>query len=1476
MAIILTFALVIACFVVPETVIADPTSKNVWTGERTAPTKGSGTLSDPYLIETAEEFAYMMLEANGGSTYDKGATYKLMNDIYLNDISKINWFTGEVKAGYTPRTWEPEIFSGIIQGNGHMVYGLYIERNPEAYTEKWGGGSGAALISENWVNKWIQIDDMGMDCVYVNSSNVSAVFIAGANRSNGSSTKNTFNGCYIGNNVTVKGFATGGFYGGGYGTGVTLKFKNCVSLATNLFDNNRNRKGGLVGDMWGSDDESINNCYSVLPLYGNNAMGGSFTNNYENRRGYTPSSATLVSLENMQGTDALLNIAKMPNLGSGFVATEGFPVPVAFADTLGGVTSSGKVWNGTMQYPSKGNGTKESPYEIATAEQLAWAIAENGNAHFKLTADIHLNDVTKINWSTGEPLEGYEPNEWYYSNECKTAFSGSINGNGHMIYGLYYKKAKPENFTGSLVIGYGLLPKAAKAELYGIGIDKAYMEAYTNYCFGAFIGNGQSHALKGSIKECFVGSDVTLKGYDVGALIGGGSLGGVFTLTDCYSLATLVAEHRVGLVGDCWTNHYEMTNIFATSGKLLGNHKPVYSQNCYTTVDSNGATKITAAQMTGKVTDGNAMVLSDAFVATESTPVLKIFAGDNGGWNGLAEPFTNGDGASEDTAYEISTLGQLAHAVALGGSKYYKLVNDIYINDIDKINWSDGTLKDDSYTPNKWFEGTDNDSAKYNGFSTGMSWKGTLDGNGFMVCGLWYSPDFSAVTVGLIPGVSSGTIKNLSLSNSYVVGGRFTGAISSTFAGTADGVVVDETVTVIQKKNVVKDSYSVGGLFGYTNGITIRNCAFYGNLTGTNHIYGLVGTSWGSKIDAANSFSIGYQPFTASIAAKKFTTKEEADANCQTFYGNLYKVSNVYSDTYKNNNSATYKYDSDGVDTDGDGKLEYDQTGYYSVCSFTKLTKAQMMGSTALTNMSAIDDTYWYATFSYPRTYSWARTNGDLNFDGKPVLSADIREIKNHILGVKENNFADMNGDGNINVCDLVKAWNSCPQRNKSNGETYFMKRWMGYYNADIVYAAADADAKTAAESFASKMAAKGIALNVYADNAVPEKNNEVLFGNTNRGLFDETVGNGMFSINVIDSKLVFSAGALSDTDSGNPYTNAISDFMSFYDEGFAPVITGFHTYEGSVTLKTAMYGSSSKTFTAVWGDEFYGSDLNPSKWDCNIRRSHMSGYTDMVLLDDDETVNVSDGRLRMTAKAYSDPNNELIKYAAPASVHTLGLMEYKYGYAEIRARVPFRTGIWPSFWMKSATSLGGRSNYDYMVEVDMFEVFGNTSKLASNVHKWYSAEGKAKYGLTDSQTHIMARDDQGNWLGNVLDKITNGEDTVTVSGTPEDWHTYGMAWDSSYMYMYVDHKLFRRYTIGASDSAKTIFGSDAANKDSGMSGFHDPLYVIFNNHIFTEHASYKPNTITGYESSNLPAHYDIDYFRLYQTSDSGTELYTK
>lgn len=1107
------------------------------------------------------------------------------------------------------------------------------------------------------------------------------------------------------------------------------------------------------------------------------------------------------------------------------------------------------VWDGSSIIEPAGTGSKNDPYRISNGAELAWMVMSyGGGKYFSLVDDIYLNEVDKINWQTGEVEEGYNVRQWYNRTQAWQTFNGNVNGNGHVIYGLYIND-QTQFAEGSG--GFGLFPVCGNVTINGLGIDKSYLEGYTMYSIGAFAGYGQG-SLQGSMENCYVGADVTIKGKDAGAFVGGGDIASMFTIKNCYSLATLSYTRRGGLVADSWTSEYTFENVYCLDSILT--NVVAKATNCYSTKSGTGLTQVAEANMKGRVTDGNSLVLGDAFVATEGFPVLKVFTEnpDSTDWNGLAELPAGGDGSSMANAYEISTIGQLAYFVAQGWGNA-KLVNDIYINDVDKIDWSTGAILDENYTPNTWFYGTDNGAAYYIGFGGKKAFSGNFDGNGFTIHGLWYSPDFDKITAGLFPGGSSATIRNLQIANSYVVGGRFVGALSSTFSGTVENVVVDNTVTVKQKRNLTTDSFSVGGLIGYSNGVTIKGCASTAKLIGDSHKYGLIGTSWGTKIDASNCFSYGVQPFTTSIGSKTFANAEEAN----TFYSNLYKVTDVYTDVTSRANTVSYKLG--------------EESASHEVFTFTKLTSDQMKGKSALDNMPAMSKDLWYATDDLPKTKWWAVANGDADLDGIQAMAGDYAAIRKAIIGAGDTGCTDYNRNGKTDICDLVKIWYLTPTYYGS-GFTYTLENLASPENYVIVYANGSAEAKSAAEALQKAYKDQGYTVSVVADTAaVSDK--EILFGDTNRGLHNDDLADGKYTITVAENKIQVSAS----TTTPAALKTAVDTITKLSPKGFMVITEGWHEYEGgSVTLATNLTKKQSwplpsytdpreRTYTYVWGDEFYGDTLNPNKWVCTTGSSKMSGYSDLTIVSTEEAVKVQNGSLNLTSGQRADGS-----FFAPASVHTQGTMEYRYGYIEIRAKIPYRTGVWPSFWMQSAATLGGRQNYDYMVEVDMLEVFGHTSDLYCNLHKWYSSAKQEQYGVRN----IAAAEDGGiagtlsSWFGQPV-----GEEKRTVEN-PEEWHTYGFAWDANYMCMYVDQKLFRVYDI---TSAKNVFGSDNVKKtDSDMSGFNDPLYIIFNNHIFTENATWKPHTITGSESTSLPATYEIDYVRLYQGTESNTQLWTK
>lgn len=77
-----------------------------------------------------------------------------------------------------------------------------------------------------------------------------------------------------------------------------------------------------------------------------------------------------------------------------------------------------------------GDGTPENPYRISNAEQLK-AVEDNLSAHYILTADINL---------------GGEKNPWTPFG----TFTGTFDGNGHTISGLYMNAQSAGNQTRGL------------------------------------------------------------------------------------------------------------------------------------------------------------------------------------------------------------------------------------------------------------------------------------------------------------------------------------------------------------------------------------------------------------------------------------------------------------------------------------------------------------------------------------------------------------------------------------------------------------------------------------------------------------------------------------------------------------------------------------------------------------------------------------------------------------------------------------------------------------------------------------------------------------------------------------------------------------------------------------------------------------------------------------------------------------------
>lgn len=395
---------------------------------------------------------------------------------------------------------------------------------------------------------------------------------------------------------------------------------------------------------------------------------------------------------------------------------------------------------------------------------------------------------------------------------------------------------------------------------------------------------------------------------------------------------------------------------------------------------------------------------------------------------------------------------------------------------------------------------------------------------------------------------------------------------------------------------------------------------------------------------------------------------------------------------------------------------------------------------------------------------------------------------------------------------------------------------WDGPTGYVIVVPAGNSEAKDAAQILQNYYkAAANVTLQIVTD-ATKEKDKEILIGETKRSQSAKDLPEAEIKVSVQGQKLVF--------DGGHDVTveSAVNKFVRLAPEPNKAV-----TFSVTTDFSTTTFLEG---YEYVWGDEFEGTDVDMTKWGWH---AHMSGTTRAMISYDKDVINTGDGRLQLRAIRYFDPDREGTNYKMPYSTVTKFNMNFVYGYAEIRARMPFFKGAWPSFWTQStdivSSKYGVTRTPDYFVEIDVFEVFGSPDKVVSNIHKWYNAQYydyNAIHNIENATSnHTQWNKDKKVWQGNAQ----------TIN---QEYHTYGWEWNPKVMSFYVDGQLIMTYDI-----------VNSYDKCADMTGFHDPEFVMFNNHVTTTDSSYQVGLIED-SLDKLPSEYFIDYFRLYQKKGEG------
>ena len=478
----------------------------VWDGTvATAFAGGSGTAEDPYLIANGAQLARFASMVNGGQTSING---KLTADILLNNTEGWeNWNEStEGLNSWTPIGSGGQPFTGTLDGDGHSVSGIYINSTAD-YQGLVGylGGGGT-------------LQNLGVKASYIK----------------------------------------GGYYVGGVCGGKRGTVTNCYNSGTVA---GSNQVGGVCGLNFGN----VTNCYNTGSVTGTNNVGGVCGGNYD---------GTVTNCYYLTGTaTGGINGSDAAGQAEAKTKTEFQSGEVAWL--LQG-EQEGQVWGqtiGTDDYPVLGgekvlqigngyaNELKQDGdfYLISTADELRlFASMVNGgqtNISAKLTADIVLNDT-----------EGWE--SWNESNAPANSwtpigdyFTGTFDGQGHTISGLYY--VNNSDYPSYYVGLFGCLDNGGTVE--NVGVTKSYIQGsgYTGGIVGLMNG--------GTIRNCYCTGIVRCQGYGGGGIVGMSYGSDNITIENCYFAGRISSEYgsaeMIGpIVGGMHAEYVNPTNCFYLEG----------------------------------------------------------------------------------------------------------------------------------------------------------------------------------------------------------------------------------------------------------------------------------------------------------------------------------------------------------------------------------------------------------------------------------------------------------------------------------------------------------------------------------------------------------------------------------------------------------------------------------------------------------------------------------------------------------------------------------------------------------------------------------------------------------------------------------------------------------------------------------------------------------------------------------------------
>ncbi len=197
------------------------------------------------------------------------------------------------------------------------------------------------------------------------------------------------------------------------------------------------------------------------------------------------------------------------------------------------------------------------------------------------------------------------------------------------------------------------------------------------------------------------------------------------------------------------------------------------------------------------------------------------------------------------------------------------------------------------------------------------------------------------------------------------------------------------------------------------------------------------------------------------------------------------------------------------------------------------------------------------------------------------------------------------------------------------------------------------------------------------------------------------------------------------------------------------------------------------KKYTLVWEDEFnYSGKPDPLKW--NYETGMIRNHEEQFYTDKSKNVRVEKGTLIIESiyekilNPFYDPNSdhwpkniEIAQYSS-GSITTKGIVSWRYGKIEVKAKLPKGVGLWPAIWMLGDNI--NRVGWPDCGEIDIMEHVGFEKDLIfGTIH-------------TGAYNHI--------------DKTSKGKSEV-IKDPYSKFHIYTVEWTPDKIDIFLDEHLY-------------------------------------------------------------------------------------